>query len=467
MVMGELAEKTQVVVIGGGPGGYVAAIRAAQLGKDVILIEKENKLGGMCLHHGCIPSKALIHASNFFYSIRQAGIVGIKTGKVSIDTKKLQSWKEGIITHLADNLSKLCTLNKVERLQGEAEFGDSHTLRVGGEVVSFEYAIIATGSRLNELPALPHDGKFILSAKDVLALQSIPKELLVVGGGYIGLELGTVFAKMGSKVVVVELQEQLLPGYEPDIVAVVQEQMEKMGIIVLTNASVGKMVKGKIIVKQNGKTQSFTPSCVLVAVGSTPNTKILGLENTKVKMDEKGYIIVNEKMQTDEPTIFAIGDCTGAPMLAHKASRQGKVAAEVIAGLPSAFDNLACPAVIFTDPEIATVGLSEKEARQQYDVRTGKFPFKNSARAMTLNEEDGFVKIIADAKTEQILGVTIVGINASELISEACLAIEMGAFLEDLADTIHQHPTLSESLMEAAEAVRGTAIHLFQGKNGP
>ncbi len=464
MVMGELSEQTQVVVLGAGPGGYVAAIRAAQLGKQVMLIEKENKLGGICLHHGCIPSKALIHASNFAYAIPEAKVMGITTGKVSVDQKKMQQWKNGIITTLADNIAALCKMNNIEIVQGEAEFMDAHKIRVGGEVVQFEHAIIATGASPVELPGLACDGKFILSAKEVLALQTLPKKIVLVGGGYVGLELGTVFAKLGSTVTIVEKEAQILPGYEPEVVMVIQKRLEALGVTIFTESTVEKKGK-KVVVKTKGKGKDIACDIILVAVGSKPNTTELGLEKTKVERDEKGFIKVNAQMQTTEPNIFAIGDCVGVPMLAHKASRQGKVAAEVICGKTSAFDNFACPAVLFTDPEIATVGFSEKQAEEQgYRIRTGKFPFKASARAMTMNDTDGFVKIVADAQTEQILGVTIVGPNASELISEACLAIEMGAFLEDLAYTIHQHPTLSETLMEAAETVKGTAIHLFQGK---
>ncbi|MBI4441300.1 dihydrolipoyl dehydrogenase [Candidatus Woesearchaeota archaeon] len=466
MVMGELAEKAQVVVIGAGPGGYVAAIRAAQLGKDVILIDKEEKLGGICLHHGCIPSKALIHASNFAHAIKRAGVMGIKTGKVTVETKKLQQWKKGIISTLADGIAGLCKLHHIEVLAGEAQFVGPNQVHVGGELLTYENAIIATGVTRRELPVLPYDGKFIMSAKEVLALDTVPKEFVIVGGGYIGLELGTVFAKLGSHITILEAQEQILPGYEPEVVAVVQKRLVELGAAIFTSAQVTGRKGTKIQFEYGGKRKEVIASAVLVAVGSTPNTSGLGLEHTKVQLDENGYLKVDAQMQTDEKAIFAIGDCVGAPMLAHRASRQGKVAAEVIAGLPSAFDNVACPAVLFTDPEIATVGLSEAAARLQgYEPRVGKFPFKASSRALTMNETDGFVKVVADSKTEQILGVTIVGVNASELISEACLAIEMGAFLEDLVSTIHQHPTLSESLMEAAEAVKGTAIHVFQMKS--
>lgn len=451
MVMGELAEKTQVVVIGGGPGGYTAAIRAAQLGKQVLLVEKENKLGGICLHQGCIPSKSLIHSSNFAYAMKNAEMMGIKTGKISINLKKMQQWKNEIITTLAGQIAALCRLNKIELLQGVAEFVDTNHLRVGGEVISFEHAIIATGAKARQMKEFPYDDKLIISAGELLMQTILPKNLLVVGGGYIGLELGTVYAKLGSKVTIVEIQDHLLPGYDAEAVAVIQERLEKLGVDIFTSSSLEK--KGKhILIKTNGKTTKVVPDVVLVSIGSIPNTSELSLETTRVELDGNGYIKVNEKMQTREQHIFAIGDCVGTPMLAHKAFRQGKVAAEVVAGLPSAFDNLACPAVLFTDPEIAVVGMSQEESEKKgYSVNVGKFRFTSSARAMTLNDAGGFVKIIADANTAQILGVTIVGTNASELISEACLAIEMGASLEDLAYTIHQHPTLSESLMEAAE----------------
>ena len=473
MVMGESQERTQVVVIGGGPGGYTAAFRAADLGKQVALVEQETRLGGVCLLRGCIPSKALITAAELLDRIRQAETMGIRVGEIRVDMPRLIAWKNSIIDDLARGLDVLARGRNITRYVGPATFRGPHELFIHTSdqpiLLRFEQAIIATGSRPIVPPPLER-GERILTSDEALDLAEVPASLLVVGGGYIGVELGTCFAALGSQVTIVEMLDRLLPGTDADLVRVVKRRLEKRGVQIHLQAKVvearstqdGVQVK---ITRSDGKTIVGEFARVLVAVGRQPNSDQLGLDRAGVQTNENGYIVVNEQCRTNVPHLFAIGDVTGPPALAHRARRQGIVAAEVVAGHPAAFDNRTVPAVIFSDPEIAYCGLSEEEAKAAgYRVRVGKFRLSASGRAKTLNDPDGLVVVIAEEETELVLGVRMVGPHVSELIGEAALAIEMGATLEDLIATIHAHPTLSEAIQEAAEVCRGQAIHSLRAK---
>jgi dihydrolipoamide dehydrogenase len=461
--------RTEVVVIGAGPGGYVAAIRLAQLGKKVVLVD-EDKLGGICLNYGCIPSKAMISASGLFNKIKQSSKIGIKTGKVTIDFSKMQEWKDGIVSKLNKGTEFLCKKNNVTIVKGTAVFENSNRLKISNgknsSYIDFKKAIIATGSKPVELPNFKFDDKKIISSRGALYLKEIPENLVVIGGGYIGLEIGTIYAKLGSKVSIVEMEDQILPGFDKNVVNVIQKNLEKLDVNIYVNAKADKIENNKIAIdsKEKGKVL-LDADKVLVAVGRHPNTKNLGLENTKVKLNEKEFVDVDKNLMTDDENIYAIGDVSVGPMLAHKASMQGKIAAGIIAGEKVSYDNFVVPAVVFTDPEIASVGLSEDEAKDKgIKVKTGKFPFSVSSRAMTREETQGFVKVIANEADDKIIGVQIVGSDASDLISEASLAIKMNSTIDDLALTIHPHPTLSESLMEASEATMGKAIHILKLK---
>ncbi|MBI2523078.1 dihydrolipoyl dehydrogenase [Candidatus Woesearchaeota archaeon] len=460
---------TEVAVIGAGPGGYVAAIRLAQLGKNVVLVDKD-KLGGICLNYGCIPSKAMIYAAEFLDKIKKSENMGISVGKVTMNFNKMQEWKDGIISKLNNGIELLCKQNKIRVVRGEAYFEGSNKLKVadGKNInhIEFEKAIIAVGSKPVELPGFKFDGKRIISSTEALYLNQIPKNLAVIGGGYIGMELGIVYAKLGSKVNVIEMESQILPGFDNEIVNVLQKNLDKLGINIFLNSKASKFENGKVTIESKDKGNlAINADTLLVAVGRIPATNSIGLENTKVKLNDKGFIKVDQTLRTTDGNIYAIGDVSTGPMLAHKASSQGKFVAEAIAGNKGAYENIVVPAVIFTDLEIATVGMDEKEAKDNgIKIKTGKFPFRASSRAMTRNATDGFVKVIADEKSNKLLGVQIVGSEASDLISEAALAIKMNATLDDLALTIHPHPTLSESLMEAAEATMGKAIHILNPK---
>jgi dihydrolipoamide dehydrogenase len=476
MVMGEIERETQVVVIGAGPGGYAAAFRAADLGREVTLIDASPALGGECLHHGCIPSKALLSATHLRDDISAAQTMGIRVDGIAVDPAAMNQWKEGILAQLAKGLEQLATRRRIEIIHGHAAFTGSRRLRISdGEAatLSFEQAIIATGSRPIDLPGISIDGERIMTSQEALQLRTIPERLLIIGGGYIGLELGSVYARLGSHVMVVELTEQLLPGIDRDLVQVVQQALRKRGVEIHLRTNVtGLQHQGQHIIvslaQDSGSTSTLEVDHVLVAVGRRPRTDELGLEHTRVKVNGRGFIQVDAQRRTADARIYAVGDVTGEPMLAHKAAREGKVAAEVIAGGAAAFDNITVPSVVFTDPEIAVCGLSEAQAQAAgYAVKVGKFPFRALGRALTLNATDGFVKVVADAERDLILGVRMVGTNVSDLISEAVLAIEMGAQLEDLAASIHPHPTLAEAMAEAAEVALGRAIHLYQPLSKP
>ncbi len=468
MVMGDIVTGCDVLVVGGGPGGYSAAIRASQLGKDVILVERYD-LGGVCVYRGCIPSKALIHAANFIYDIKNPGNTGIQ-GSVEFDYKKIQKWRFEVVKKLRDGIGNLCKKYGVQVIKGEAYFESPDKARITSQdgttsTFEFENAIIATGSHPQELPGFPVDGKFVIDSNEALGLMKVPEDMVIIGAGYISVELGIMFAKLGTKVDIVQRSSRILTKFDSEIVDVVSKKMKMLGIEVYYNSRPQdlRVENNKAVVTvidDKGKETKLKTEKVLVAVGVGPNTQNMGLENTRVELNKSGFIEVDEKRRTTDPKIYAVGDAAGPPFVAHKALREGKVAAEVIAGLPSAFDNRAIPLTVFSDPEIAIVGLDEESARKSgFEIRTGKFPFRASGSALTMDRTDGFVKVVAK-KNGEILGMHIVGANASMLISEASHSIEMAAFLEDLAGTIHPHPTLPEALAEAAEAALGKVIHI-------
>jgi len=470
MVVGDIATGIELLVVGGGPGGYVAAIRAAHLGMDVTLVERTDALGGICLNHGCIPSKALIHAADLYHSMKVGGEMGILTQGLSVDLKAMMKWKAGVVGRLTDGVSKLCKANGVNVIHGDLVFTSERTAQISrGETVEnleFEKAIIATGSRSIELPGMETDGEAILSSTEALALDEIPSRLIVVGGGYIGLELGTFYAKVGSHVTIVEMMDSLLPGVDPDLVRVVVKRLKAIEVETRLSTTVKGMERSpqgvRVEIADGNGSRSLTAEKVLVAVGRRPNNSGFGLEKTGAALDEKGFIRIDERCRTSVSHLYAIGDVAGEPLLAHKASREGIVAAEVIGGLKSERDWQSVPAVIFSDPEIATVGLSEAAAvAQGYEVIVGRFPFSASGKALAINRTEGFVKIVSERSTRRILGVRIVGPEASTLISEGALAVEMAATLDDVALTIHPHPTLPETFMEAAEAAEKKAIHIL------
>ena len=466
MVMGSPAQETQVVVVGGGPGGYVAAIRAADLGKEVLLVEERESLGGVCLLEGCIPSKTLIHTVEVLHAAEEARKMGLAFSDLKIEVEDLRSWTRSVVADLSKGVAGLLKKRGVEVVRGRARFESRHTLAVeGGDVprITFKQCILATGSRPAGLPG--GDGLGLWSARDALSVPDIPPRLLVVGGGYIGLELGLVYAGLGSRVTVAELLPNLLTGCDPDLVQVVQRAARKRVDDILLEAKVGGIERTSagyaVRIEHRGETKTHEFERVLVAVGRRPNTDDLGLEKTAIRPDRQGFVPVDDRLRTAETGIHAIGDITPGPMLAHRASHQGKVAAEIIAGRPAAFDVRSVPAVVFTDPEIAWTGLTETEARAKgVEVNVGKFPLAALGRAKGMGRADGFAKVLADPRTGLILGAAVVGPHASDLIAEAALAIEMGATLEDIVGTIHPHPTLSEVLMEAAEVAAGMPVHI-------
>ena len=471
MVVGDLPEATELAIIGAGPGGYVAAIRAAQLGKEVTVISKDELPGGVCLLRGCIPSKALIEASKLYEKIPSLETMGIFVENPRIEVEKLQVWKEQVVQKMGKGVLQLFKQNGIKFIVGEAVFQNNKTLEIrtaeGNQTLQFENCIIATGSRPRPIPNFEFDGERILSSKGALSLKEAPANFLVIGGGYIGLELGGVYARIGSKVTVVEATDQLLPGLDPDLLRPLKKKLKALNVDVhlQTLATGCKVNQSGITVTlkdTEGQEREETYDRALVSVGRMPNTKGFGLENTGVQLDDHGFIQINDRCQTASPAIYAIGDVVGGMMLAHKASREGKIAAANIAGQVDAFDNQV-PAIVFTEPEISYVGLSEPDAKKQgIEVDTGMFPFAALGRAQTMNQTDGFVKVVAEKGTGRVLGVQMVGPHVSDLIAEATLGIEMGATIEDFSLTIHSHPTLPEALEEAMEAVTGMSVHRYQ-----
>lgn len=466
MVVGDFSKDVDVLVIGAGPGGYVAAIRAAQLGKSVAIVDR-SELGGVCLNRGCIPSKALISAAHRYELMTQSDEIGIQADGVKVDFSKVQQWKQGVVEKLTGGVGGLLKGNKIEILQGDAFFVSEDTVSIStdeeGQRYKFNHCIIATGSRPIELKAFPFGGR-ILSSTEALALNEIPKSMVVIGGGYIGVELGQTYAKFGTKVTILEGSDTILPGFEAEASRLVSRKLAASGAEIVPNALAkeAKQTDSDVTVtyEVNGESKQVTADYVLVTVGRRPNTNDLGLESIQVTMDDRGFIDIDQQCRTSVPNIYAIGDIVKGPALAHKASYEGKIAAEVIAGQPSAIDYKAIPAVVFSDPEMASVGLDEKAAREAgYEIEIGKFNFAANGRALSMNAAEGFVKLISDKASGLLLGGLIVGSEASNMIAEIGLAIEMGTTLEDIALTIHAHPTLGEIVMETAEVALGNPIH--------
>jgi dihydrolipoamide dehydrogenase len=463
-----------IAVIGGGPGGYAAAFLAADLGMKVTLIDREQNPGGVCLYRGCIPSKALLHVAKLIDESRHAKNWGIEFGEPNIDLSRLRSFKEGVVNKLTGGLGQVAKMRKVQYVHGEASFENSATVRVarngGEEKLSFDRIILATGSRPAVIPSLTLDSPRMLDSTSALDLKDVPGTLLVIGGGYIGLELGTVYAALGSKVSVVEMTSGLLPGADRDLVLPLHKRLEKIFESILLNTTVTavKEESNGIRVCFDGKDVKEREKVfdrVLVSVGRKPNSEITGLDRTQVRVAQRGFIQVNKHLQTDDPAIYAIGDVVGEPMLAHKASHEGRTAVEHIAGHKVAFEPNAIPAVVFTDPEIAWTGLTETQAaNENREIKVAKFPWAASGRAVTLDRTEGMTKLVIDPASERVLGVGIVGPGAGELIAEGTLAIEMAALAKDVALTIHPHPTLSETVMQSAEVFFGTSTDLYRPK---
>ncbi len=484
MVVGDVTTGTDLLVIGAGPGGYVAAIRAGQLDLDVTLVEKD-AYGGTCLNHGCIPSKAMITATDIAHGAGNAEAMGIHADP-AVDLSQMVDWKDGVVDQLTSGVEKLCKANQVTLLEGTATFAGEHTARIshsgdgqGSESIEFEHAIVATGSRPIEIPGFDYDDEPVLDSKQALALESVPDSLVVVGAGYIGMELASVFAKLGTDVTVIEMLDSILPGYDDDLKRPVKQRATELGIDFEFGYTASAWHEEEAGIRlraepaegaatDGGQADAATDrepieldtKKVLVAVGRQPVSETLDLDAVGVDTDDRGFIETDSHARTTVDHVFAVGDVAGEPMLAHKGSMEGQVAAEVIAGEPSAIDHQAMPAAIFTDPEIGTVGMTASEAHEAgFETIVGEFPLRASGRALTLDETDGFVKIVADESEGYVLGAQIVAPEASELIAELGLAIELGATVEDVASTVHTHPTLSEAVMEAAENALGHAIH--------
>jgi len=466
-----------LVVIGAGPGGYAAAFLAADLGMDVALVDPEANPGGVCLYRGCIPSKALLHVAKVINESREAKEWGIEFGKPRIDLDRVRAWKDEVVAKMTGGLGQLTARRKVRHIRGRARFVGANAIEIESDSAAtsslqFKHAIVATGSSPATIPGFPQDSERVLDSTSALEIADVPRKLLIVGGGYIGLELGTVYAALGSRVTVVEMLPGMLPGADRDLVRPLAKRLEATFDEILLEtrvASVKELKRGvKVVLEGEGvENPSRTFDKVLVAVGRRPNSSGFGLENTRIQTDERGFIPVNEQCRTLEPSIYAIGDVVGEPMLAHKASHEGRVAVEAIAGHKVAFEPAAIPAVVFTDPEIAWCGLTESQAREEgRKVTVSRFPWAASGRATTLGRDDGVTKLIIDPETERVLGVGIAGPGAGELIAEGVLAVEMAALATDLRMSIHPHPTLSETMMESAEVFFGQATHVYRPKRG-
>ncbi|MFW5687875.1 MAG: dihydrolipoyl dehydrogenase [Bacteroidota bacterium] len=461
-------QEYDVVVIGGGPGGYAAAFKAADLQLKVALVDPEENPGGVCLYRGCIPSKALLHLVKLKKEAEEAKKIGLDFGKAKVNLDKVREWKDQVITNLTSGLGQLSKQRKIEYIRGFAEFKDEHTLEINNDQkqkISFKNAIIATGSRAIAVPDLNADSDRVMFAEQALNLEEIPESLLVIGGGYIGLEIGTVYQLLGARVTIAEMTDSLMPGADPDLIRIYSKTNKDFFSEVRLNTKVidleesGNKVLITFQVKENQhESQGFDK--VLMAIGRKPNTENLNLQSVSVDTDEKGFIKVNKQRKTSQPNVYAIGDVAGEPMLAHKATHEGIIAAEVIAGANIAYEPKAIPAVVFTDPEIAWCGLTEVEAKKQKkEIKILKFPWAASGRAQSLGRSDGLTKLIVEPETERVLGVGIVGLQAGDMIAEGVLAVEMAALAKDLALSIHPHPTLSETIMEAAEQLYGSSTH--------
>jgi dihydrolipoyl dehydrogenase len=466
--------KTEIVVVGSGPGGYAAAFYAADLGRKVILVEREKRLGGVCLNRGCIPSKALLYATHQIVNARESAHRGISFAAPTVDVTKLRTWKESILERLGGGVASLAKMRNVRVIQGRGYFEGSQKLRVetdqGQQFIEYDRAILAAGS----LPALPRafdlGNPRVMTSTEALEVPDVPESLLVVGGGYIGMELGAVYAALGSRIVLAEALDNVLTGADPDLARYVVANAKKAFKEIRLKARVTKMATAgkqiKVAMEFDGKKVEELYDRVLVSVGRVPNSSDLGLENTDAKLDEKGFVKVNRRLQTDDPTIYAIGDIAGGVLLAHKAHKEARIAVENICGQDAVFESVL-PAVVFTDPELAWCGLTEAEAKERgVAFEISKFPWSASGRALSFDRVDGLTKMLIDRETERVLGVGIVGAGAGELIAEAVLAMEMGATAEDIALTIHAHPTLSETMMECAEAFYGHATHTISKKRG-
>ncbi|MGO9087205.1 MAG: dihydrolipoyl dehydrogenase [Candidatus Sulfotelmatobacter sp.] len=470
-------QSLHIAVIGAGPGGYAAAFLAADLGMTVTLIDPEVNPGGVCLYRGCIPSKALLHVAKLLEESEQAKAWGIDFAAPTIDLARLRSWKQSVVKKLTGGLGVLSKQRKVNYVQGRAAFDDSTTLRVtksdgSEERLAFDRIVIATGSRPAIIPSLKLDTPRMMDSTGALDLEDVPGTLLVVGGGYIGLELGSVYAALGTRVTVVEMLPGLLPGADRDLVVPLHKRLEKMFAGILLNTTVASVKDEGSGIKatlkgQDGITQEKLFDRVLVSVGRKPNSEVPGLGKTRAQVGPRGFIQVDKQLQTGDPSIYAVGDVVGEPMLAHKAMHEGRTAVEAIAGHKVAFEPNAIPAVVFTDPEVAWCGLTETQAQQENrEIKVAKFPWAASGRAITIDRPEGMTKLLFDPQTERLLGAGIVGAGAGEMIAEAVLAIEMAALARDVAMTIHPHPTLSETIMESAEVFFGTSTDIYRPRRG-
>jgi len=466
--MAQEAIRVEALVIGSGPGGYVAGIRLGQLKKKAMVVERD-KPGGICLNVGCIPSKALINASKYYDKFRHGADIGILADNIRLDMAKLQSWKGEVVTKLTGGVRTLLKANGCDYRTGTARLTSRNTVELkekdGVVTIQADNIVLATGSRPIEIPGFKFDGKFVVDSTGALDFAQVPERFLVVGGGYIGIEIGTLYAKLGAKVTVVEALPAILPGTDPELAQVVARKLKKLGVEVMTGAKAKSWTEkaGKAAVTlelAGGQEATVEVDKVLVSVGRRPNSENLGLEELGVKI-ERGFVPTDRRMRTNVPGIYAIGDLVGQPMLAHKASREAEVVAEVIAGHKSEMDVRTIPSVIFSDPEIASAGITAEEAEKKgHKIKIGKFPFAALGRAIANADTDGFVKVVIDADSKEVLGIHVVGNGASDIIAEAALAIEMGALADDISLTIHAHPTLPEAIMEAAKASLGEAIHI-------
>lgn len=461
-----MGNNKKIVVLGGGPGGYAAAFLAADKGMNVTLIDTGNKPGGVCLHRGCIPSKALLHIAHLINETKEAKTWGIDFGEPKIDLDGVRNWKNKVIDKMATGLTQLCKQRKVEFVSAKGNFKDSNTIEANGKLYSFDHCILSTGSR----PAQPFKNiSPLIDSTDALELKSIPKDLLVVGGGYIGLEMGSVYAALGSQVTIVEMTKDILPGVDRDLVRPLHHRIKNQFEAILVNTKVkdfeSKGSKVSVTFENESGIEQKEFDQALVSIGRRPNTENIGLDNTKVKLNDKGFVIASSQQKTEDSSILAIGDVIGGPMLAHKAAHEAKVAVEVLNGEKSDFKNRVIPAVVFTDPEIAWAGLTENEALAQgRNVKVVKFPWGASGRAQTLGRGEGLTKLLIDPESERIIGVGLTGPGAGELIAEGVLAIQTQIKAKELALSIHPHPTLSETMMETAEVFYGTATHIYKKK---